>query len=123
MMAALAPRALAAGWPSERLIASHHRAERRAEIAARRGLTPAPTARCGFGADRRQRLAAPALTAATQLPAGNGTPPDVLAAASTKGRLTGRALRVIGEARFRPAVSVAVEAMRTRAAELRDAPG
>lgn len=257
MMEALADRALATGWPRARLLAVHHRAERRAEIEARLGLqvlsdaadavaqadivvlgpppqrmaealrglplrtgqavlslaaaltlpwlaarvpegvhllrlTPPPTARLGLGvaflsaapgvpqslrdaaeafaragaavvewvedeqmepltailsgltpylsalvatlladgaarglgAERLQRLAAPALTAAAHLLAEDGTPPaDALDEAATKGGLTERALRVMEEAGFRRAVSAAVEAMLTRAAELRDAPG
>lgn len=50
MMEALAARALAAGWPRERLVAAHHRAERRAQIAARLGLTALDDA---AGATRR----------------------------------------------------------------------
>lgn len=78
----------------------------------------------GLGAERLERLAAPALAAAAHLLAADGTPPaDALAEAATKGGLTERALRVMEQRGFRDAVAAAVEAMLTRAAELRDAPG
>jgi pyrroline-5-carboxylate reductase len=78
----------------------------------------------GLGCERLQRLAGPALAAAAHLLAEDGTPPaDALAEAATKGGLTERALRSLEEAGFRQAVSGAVAAMLTRAAELRDGPG
>jgi pyrroline-5-carboxylate reductase len=40
MLEALAARAIADGWPRARLVAAHRRAERRAEIEARLGLSP-----------------------------------------------------------------------------------
>jgi pyrroline-5-carboxylate reductase len=78
----------------------------------------------GLGSERLQRLAGPALSAAAHLLAEDGTPPaDALAEAATKGGLTERALRSLEDAGFRQAVSGAVGAMLTRAAELRDGPG